>query len=209
MQNLSLAIMLIFGCLVVNCSGPKSTYSTKDIQTKVAVDSSILDIDGNRYSIVQVANQFWMKTNLKVSNYNDGSSIPLYSGGGFLNPSDKGMYTLYDNDSINEMRYGKLYNYYAVLEGSLCPAGWHVPSEEEWQEMIDSGGGALLNFLPGGAMNPRDLSPFYDIDATGYWWTSTSVGRNTAACFSFNLGDKSFKRSGANEGSFFSVRCVK
>ena len=33
-------------------------------------------------------------------------------------------------------KYGQLYNWYAVDdERGLCPSGWHVPSDEDWQDL--------------------------------------------------------------------------
>ena len=46
------------------------------------------------------------------------------------------------NDSTdNKKTYGALYNQYAVSTNKLCPAGWHVPTDAEWQ--------ALTLFLDG------------------------------------------------------------
>ena len=36
----------------------------------------------------------------------------------------------YQND------YGALYNWYAVSTGKLCPVGWHVPTDDEWHQLI-------------------------------------------------------------------------
>jgi len=41
----------------------------------------------------------------------------------------------YNNDASNKDTYGALYNGYAIVTGNLCPAGWHVPSIEEWREL--------------------------------------------------------------------------
>lgn len=47
-----------------------------------------------------------------------------------------GAWCYYDDDPANGERYGRLYNWYAVNDPrGLAPEGWHVPSEEEWQEL--------------------------------------------------------------------------
>jgi hypothetical protein len=219
MKNLHIVIILLIGYLLTDCSEQKKHPSqilsnkvatiTEENQKKTIDESTITDIDGNIYTVVQIGNQFWMASNLKVSTYNNAEPIKLYAGGGFLKTEETGMFVLYENNEEWEQKYGKLYNFYAVNEACLCPKGWHVPSEEEWQEMIDSGSDTLLNFQPGGSMNPRELSPFSGMGTTGCWWTSTSVGRNTAAYFNFYPKDKKNKRAGSNAGVFFSVRCIK
>lgn len=41
---------------------------------------------------------------------------------------------------------GKLYNWYAVSDPrGLCPEGWHIPSKEEWEVLINFLGGQLYS----------------------------------------------------------------
>jgi uncharacterized protein (TIGR02145 family) len=43
----------------------------------------------------------------------------------------------YNNDPANSAIYGKLYNWYAVADPSgLCPTGWHVPTDSEWNQLV-------------------------------------------------------------------------
>jgi len=95
------------------------------------------DIDGNVYETIQIGDQLWMAANLKVTHYNDGSEIPTgYSNSewGWL---DMGAYAVYDNDPVNADVYGNLYNWFVVDdERGLCMEGWHVPSDEEWTDLI-------------------------------------------------------------------------
>jgi len=47
-----------------------------------------------------------------------------------------GAQAVYDNDASHLADYGRLYNWYAVDDAlSLCPSGWHVPTDEEWMTM--------------------------------------------------------------------------
>ena len=43
---------------------------------------TVKDIDGNIYNTVQIGTQCWIKENLRVSKYRDGSIIPLDASGG-------------------------------------------------------------------------------------------------------------------------------
>ena len=42
----------------------------------------------------------------------------------------------YNNNIRNKDLYGALYNWYVVKTGKLCPEGWHVPSDDEWHQMV-------------------------------------------------------------------------
>jgi len=97
---------------------------------------TVTDFDGNIYNTVQLGKQCWMRENLKTTSYNDGDPIPNLSDINEWGTTEGGAYVWYDNDfetwgSI----YGALYNWPAVHTDSLCPLGWHVPSDEEWQEL--------------------------------------------------------------------------
>ena len=37
--------------------------------------------------------------------------------------------------TYNYEAYGVLYNWPAVMTEDICPSGWHIPSDEEWQTM--------------------------------------------------------------------------
>ncbi|MEA1898299.1 MAG: FISUMP domain-containing protein [Bacteroidota bacterium] len=44
----------------------------------------------------------------------------------------------YENTPANSTTYGKLYNYYTVKDNrKIAPAGWHIPTEDEWTILID------------------------------------------------------------------------
>lgn len=97
----------------------------------------IKDIEGNSYNTVKIGNQTWMAENLRTRTYNDGTNIPNVFDDDEWSNLDSGAYVWYDNDESNGEIYGALYNWYAVETGKLCPRGWHVPTDEEWTELID------------------------------------------------------------------------
>ena len=74
------------------------------------LDSLIDDRDGEKYPVIQIGEQIWMGENLR---YN--------AAGSKLNP---------DNPSTD---YGRLYN--AITVQTVCPIGWHLPSDWEWSKM--------------------------------------------------------------------------
>jgi len=48
----------------------------------------------------------------------------------------------YDNKPANCKKYGKLYNWNAAMKA--CPKGWHLPSHDEWQILVDFAGGRKI-----------------------------------------------------------------
>jgi len=103
--------------------------------------TQIYDIVGNTYNIVTIGTQVWLAENLKTTKYNNRDSIPLIT---YTDPKYKYIGTCcnYDNLPGYKDSYGLLYNFYAVVDSrNLCPSGWHVPTEDEWQTLIAFEGG--------------------------------------------------------------------
>jgi uncharacterized protein (TIGR02145 family) len=93
---------------------------------------SATDYNGNSYKPVTLGTQTWFAENLKTTTYNDGTTIPNVTDGTAWAALTTGAQCDYDNTPANTTTYGKLYNWYAVNTGKLCPTGWHVPSDAEW-----------------------------------------------------------------------------
>ena len=121
---LSGAIFVLIGSNYTDTSDHNSEYGL------------IKDIDGNKYRTVIIGNQTWMAEDLRTTRYNDGAPL-LYPGhdNEMWSTFMRGAYAWYDNDKNNKHIYGALYNWYAANSGKLCPAGWHIPSDEEWTEL--------------------------------------------------------------------------
>lgn len=106
------------------------------------VYGTVTDIDGNVYRTVRIGDQIWMAENLKTTRYHDATDIPLVTEIGDFEGTEGwksinyGARCFYDNDDNNRDTYGALYNWYAVETGKLCPPGWHVPSRDEWEQLV-------------------------------------------------------------------------
>ncbi len=97
---------------------------------------TVKDIEGNIYKTVQIGRQVWMAENLKTKTFNDGSPIQLVTENSEWYNMKTSAYCWYNNDeSTNKNKYGALYNWYAVNSGKLCPAGWHVSTDNDWKEL--------------------------------------------------------------------------
>jgi uncharacterized protein (TIGR02145 family) len=158
--------------------------------------------NGNTYKTVYIGTQQWMAENLKTAKYNDGTSILNVKDNTQWSRLEKGAWSYYNNDETKNVKYGKLYNWYAVSpttngNKNVCPTGWHVPTDDEWSVLIDYLGGESV---AGGKMKEvgtknwdatytdatntslftglpggnRDYDGiYYAIGNGGYWWSST------------------------------------
>jgi uncharacterized protein (TIGR02145 family) len=132
---------------------------------------TVTDIDGNVYDTVNIGIQTWMKENLKTTQYNDETPIPLESDGskwaGLKTPA---YCWIENNETAYKNTYGALYNWYAVNTGKLCPEGWHVSADTDWTTM---GNYLIAN---GYNYNGRTTANEYGkaiASVTG--WSSTSI----------------------------------
>jgi uncharacterized protein (TIGR02145 family) len=73
---------------------------------------------------------------LKVIRYRDGDSIIHETDNNTWDSQNSGAYCAYDNETGNADIYGLLYNWYTVIDSrKIAPAGWHVPSDDEWKQL--------------------------------------------------------------------------
>lgn len=94
--------------------------------------STVTDYDGNVYNTLQLGGQCWMKENMRCLHYPDGTQIQ--NGGSTANLTTPYYYD-YSSSGIELIDRGYLYNWLAAL--SICPTGWHLPSDAEWDSLID------------------------------------------------------------------------
>ena len=100
-------------------------------------DSTSVDFHGHGYGVVAIGSQCWFSENLRSAQYRTGESIlniqdPVEWGS--ANNGSIAGYAVYDNSAANADVYGYLYNFYAVEDArGLCPAGWHVPTDDDWK----------------------------------------------------------------------------
>ena len=119
--------------------GNTVTFTTQS-DTSACGTATITDRDGNSYPTLKIGNQCWMKANLRTKHYADGTGI---SSGSTTSSTVAYYYTPTNG-------YGLLYNWMAVMHGAsssttnpsevrgICPIGWHVPSDTEWDEMKET-----------------------------------------------------------------------
>ncbi len=166
----------LHSCGAANVHNPYKSYG------------SMTDQQGNTYKTIIIGNQEWMAENLNTSIYRNGEEIITnLSNVEWQNTfyTEQGAFAYYNNDSTYACPFGKLYNWYACVDPrGLCPAGWHVPTDDEWNTMIDHldpifDGGTNLMDTAGRAM--KSVGTIENGD--GYWLAYTNndvIGTNSS-----------------------------
>jgi len=207
-------------------------YGEEIMFTTPAQGTTILDFDGNIYNTLVIGTQTWLAQNLKTTHLNDGTAIANVT-----DPIDWSMlgtpgYAWYSNDPSGNADYGILYNWNTVNTGLLCPTGWHVPTDIEWNTLITFAGGGTVaggklketglshwlspntgatdeygfTALPGGIREYMGM--FMDLGTSGSWWTSSMVSVDPFAVRMNTFSAEIFIMQMMG-GSGMSVRCIK
>ena len=170
--------------------------------------------DGKVYKTVTIGTQTWMAENLAYK-------------------ADNGCWA-YNNDQSNVATYGYLYDWKTAK--TVCPSGWHLPSDAEWKTLRNKYGRYNLEYIAGGVLKATSNWSSPNTDATNssgftalpggyryitgnkfeyigekaYWWSSTEYNSRFAwyTYIVYNSGAvyQSFVFSNM---SGFSVRCIK
>jgi len=91
---------------------------------------------------VTIGAKHWTAENLSTDRYRNGDQIPQVMDPVEWGSLKTGAWCYYENRDENGVTYGKLYNWYAVSDPrGLAPEGWHVASDIEWQELVETLGG--------------------------------------------------------------------
>lgn len=194
----------------------------------------VKDYEGNEYNTVWIGGKLWMSENLKTTKFNDGTEIPNVIEGDDWIELTSPAYCWYNNSKAGYGEdYGGLYNWFAVNSGKLCPNGWHVPTDEEWDELTEYLGGATgaggklkskslwndpntdatnevgFSALPNGARRETANGIFFRVQQYSYNWSSTEDNETHAwqRHMYFKHADVSRGRSDKKYG--FGVRCVR
>jgi len=123
------------------CSNGTGTVYGNEVAFRTLSADKVLDIDGNIYSSVSIMGRTWMTENLRVTRFSDGSPIHQSIDKTIWRSQVSAAYCWYDNVDVYSDTYGALYNMEAVRTDRLCPTGWHIPADEEWESLIDNTGG--------------------------------------------------------------------
>ena len=182
--------------------------------------------DGKTYDIVKIGTQTWFAENLRYS----GSTQEVSDNAAWA-ATDQPAWCYHDNNPANDAIYGKLYNWYAVNSGSICPSGWHIPTDDEWTILTDHLGGENIasgkmkattgwdapntgatnssgfSALPGAGRDYGD-GDFFSVGRTSLFWSSTETGGYVYARDLDYDAASIFRFANEKKGGL-SCRCVK
>jgi uncharacterized protein (TIGR02145 family) len=226
----SLLIILLLGISFLSLN---SCNEDEDAITS----ETVKDIDGNIYHTVKIGTQVWMVENLKTTKFNDGTDIPNITNNieweGYIGLGYPA-YCDYENTASNSNTYGRLYNWHSITNvKSICPTGWHIPSDSEWETLSAFlGGGSVaggklketgtahwispntgatnssgFTALPAGSRQ-FGVGTFGALGENTVFWSSTSIDEEMAWLRWIYYDNSGFGRIGFGKAGY-SVRCVK
>ena len=182
---------------------------------------TVTDFNGNVYNTVQIGNQCWMKENLVVRNYNDGTPIPNVTSGSNWTIITYGARCWYMMDSATYAgTYGSLYNWFAANSGNLCPVGWKVPSDDDWKTLEIALGMTTTEANKTGWRGTNEGGKLKEADTT-HWihpntgatnssgFTALPGGHIYANAYHYNLGSQGYwwtSTSKSSSNAYF--RCL-
>jgi len=189
---------------------------------------SVSDIEGNAYKTIQIGKQVWMAENLRSTRLNDNTPIPKVTFPETWSDIKTPGYNWCEEDSINfSTTYGARYNWFTVYTGRLCPAGWHVPSDYEWETLVAFLGGPDVastklketgnihwNSPNDGATNESGFTALPCLNA-GYfdgWWSTTRINSYDPPvvwCYWIHNDLNRLNRSENNGSNGINVRCLQ
>ena len=118
-------LLLLFALTLSFCEKDEST------ENWAAGDNWIDTRDGQSYATIQIGEQVWMAENLAylpklIHPSNTSMTDPYYYVYGY-----EGTSVIEAQATDNYKTYGVLYNWPAAKKA--CPAGWHLPTDDEWK----------------------------------------------------------------------------
>ncbi len=220
-------------CTASDGAGGNDT-ETLDIEVYTLVYGTVTDVDGNQYITVVIGDQEWMTENLRVTRYSNGDDIPLITTSSEWQNLTGGARAIMENYPVYEADYGYLYNGAAILDQrNIAPQGWHVPTDSEWQDLIDLMGGpdqaggnlksigteywdspnigatdqSDFSALPGGYID--NYGDYWLPGEAGYFWTSTAHNADNIWSVATYYNDAEIWHGYSLSEFGYSVRCIK
>ena len=202
------------------CSASKSRNIIVQSAAAFVCGNNLTDIrDSKIYPTVQIGTQCWMAANLNYGKYISSSQFQVDNC-----IAEK---YCYNDNLVNCNNYGGHYQWDEMMQyddtpanQGLCPPGWHVPMENEWQILFTFYKGEELagGFLQDQGINDFRVrrtgvqylnSSWNFIDFATLLWSSTSWGQFKALSHGMNIYDFSVSLYPSSRANAFPVRCLR
>lgn len=197
----------------------------------------VVDADGNAYKTIEIGDQIWMAQNLRTTIFQNGDAIEAVTSNAEWTALSGAAYCNYENsDSLDDLAtYGRLYNWFAINDPrNIAPEGWHVATQEDWDELARelggdaSAGGPLkeaglhtwnspntaasnssgFTALPSGRREYSD-GRFINRGFNGFWWTNSPYNPDYSWYYQLNYDFGYLLAANFHKQYGFTVRCVK
>ncbi|HSQ41278.1 MAG TPA: FISUMP domain-containing protein [Fibrobacteraceae bacterium] len=211
-------------------SSSSASFDWERCETSSDCGSFMDTRDHHLYKFVTIGTQIWMAQNLNFDTLN-GDGSWCYSNQSTSCDSYGRLYTWTTTMNVNSSYQSQTFGDSLNHQG-LCPSGWHVPANSEWDTLLinleenpaasylksDSGWivfNGISNYdslgfhaLPGGYYSTTG-SFFYDLGYAGHWWTATEYESKRAYCAHLTYSSNSLQRTSDAKNIAYSLRCVK
>ena len=180
---------------------------------------------GDEYATVQIGGQCWFQENLRY--------LPSIHPGEHSSTNPR--YYVYGYDGLDldlakqtesYQNHGVLYNWPAAMQAGICPVGWHLPTEEEFLELLESSNvdvneeGAFVfaqDLISGsfqGGLPGRVDSIGVEVEGSQgsemwLWTQEESLEANTAVCLGVQFGGVIGNIGGEQVSTGQSIRCIQ
>jgi uncharacterized protein (TIGR02145 family) len=222
MNNLTILLLAIQGMLTyINGQSQEQLFSyNKEYSGFSNINKEIIiDQDGNTYTTKVIGNQVWMLENLRVITFANGDSIPFINDFHEWPVVNHPATAYYNNDSLIEKHYGKLYNWHIVSDTrNVCPLGWHVPNDNDWIQLktfleyssiSSNNNGTLSNFASNFGGYRSSHGDFSLIGDVGIWWSSSFYSEKSISGWAVYSNSSLLQNKYFNKEFGLSIRCVK
>ena len=168
--------LLVIGLMSISIYGCKKADSVPADKALV----NVADKDGNVYKTVTIGTQVWMAENLRTTKYENGDPIGTTTSDITGESAPKYQWAFEDDISVADV-YGRLYTWFAATDArNVCPTGWHVPSDGEWETLKLYLGG---DSIAGGKLKET---------GTSHWQTPNTGATNEVGFAVLPAGYRSF-----------------
>ena len=198
------------------------------IYLSIGYSQEIRDAEGNTYTVIKIKDQLWFESNLNTTRYTNGDKIQIAKKASKWVKQDSLPQCAQHRIKNHKTTY---YNWYVINDKrGVCPTGWKVPSQKDFNELIQALGGTekagirLKNLVVWGDTTKLKETNVFNAIPTGFmevtgkltqeniracWWSKDAQYKETAYSYSIgNMGehiirDKFYKKQGNT------IRCMK